>query len=156
MAGRRCPERVGGVQFADPVAALAGGDLAGFDDHLGDVGGAVLVAVGGDLVGGVGDQVDAEAAGGGLGDGLAFGFFGQQHGDDGVDAAEAEQGVVHQVGPVGSAEEDHLAAVVRVAKELQKLGEQVLGDGIAGRVAAGADVGLIQFIHEHEHRRQAT
>ena len=80
---------------------------------------------------------NAEAAGGGLGDGLAFGFFGQQHGDDGVDAAEAEQGVIHQVGPVGSAEEDHFAAVAGVTEKLQKLGKQVLGDGVAGRCCRG-------------------
>ena len=49
--------------------------------------------------------------------------FGQQHRDDGVDAAEAEQGVVHQVGAVGCAEEDDLAAVAWVAQGIGEAGE---------------------------------
>ena len=82
-------------------------------------------------------------------------FLGQEHGNDGVDAAEANQSVIHQIGAIGRSEEDDFAAVGGVAQKLEDLAKQVLGDGVAAVVAAGADVRLVEFVDKDEHGRQA-
>ena len=49
----------------------------------------------------------------------------------------------------------HPPSVGRIAEELEQHVEEVLGHRVAGGVAPGADVGLVQLVHEHEARRQA-